>query len=113
MGEIIIGGNHRTVQDAVKSLNLDGEQMARVSLGVRQAVAKTLEGAPSHERKEVDRRMEKALRLVVRFIGDYRWTTFRAVAELEKALRTELLGMEFVPVVRDTYHVPDFGGKPK
>jgi hypothetical protein len=94
---------------AFDGLRLDAASLARLKLGVVAAVKESFGDVQTISRADADRRMDAAVRFVLRCVGDLFMTPDRALAFLPAALPVELAGLEYPVPTGAVYRVPERG----
>ncbi len=98
---------------AFDGLALDASALARVKTGVVRVVKESFSGAAVVNRREAERRMDVAVRFVLRCVGDGHMTPDRALAFLPAALPVEMAGLEYPVPTGPVYRVPEKRSMPQ
>lgn len=88
-------------------LNLDPKALQRATVGVVEAVKESFGESETVSKKEAERRVDMAVRFILRCVGDGGCTVIRALTYLKSALPVELAGLEFPIPTGDVYRVPE------
>jgi hypothetical protein len=92
---------------SLAGLALDSAALQRVRLGVVAAVKESFKDAQIVNKREAERRLEVAVRFLLRCIGDGHMTPTRALTFLPAALSVELAGMEYPVPTGAVFRVPE------
>lgn len=91
----------KSPEEMLNGLGLDKKQIQRVTVAIYKAVSESFkERAELMAAKEIERRFGICFREALKFIGDYDYTIKEVEIDLPKALRLNLIGMEFWPSAR-------------
>ncbi|MDD5542900.1 MAG: hypothetical protein PHX83_06965 [Acidobacteriia bacterium] len=93
--------------NSLADLSLDPKALQRVTLGVVKAVKESFGDAESMSKSEAEKRVEMAVRFILRCVGDGGMSVTRALTFLPTALPVELAGLEFPVPTGDVFKVPE------
>ena len=92
---------------SLRDLNLDGATLRRATLGVVRAVKESFGDAESIPKREAERRVNVAVRFILRCVGDGNMSVTRVLMFLDRALPVELAGLEYPIPSGNVFRVPE------